>query len=427
MSSSSNSDIESSQQSARKRYKKRRRGCETTCCDTLVSQLGVPDPATANLYTTLTTIVNNLIPPPAPPGVAIAIKPRHTRFVSPNWHDSNPPTDWYFTDIPSAIAAILAETPIPTKDDQYQIYLYPGVYGDTTETLQLISNINISGIERRDTLLNYAVNWDVGQGVNAGAIGGTEQVCLRGLTLNNGYTQSVNPGKASGTTSTAQLFDIEIRNGDINTTCRIGIDDDHIQVFNSLVFPGNATFNAGGNINFYSCFFYTGTLTVQSTAIDTIFFTVESNEIGPAVYQFINAFVSMCNVIIYNPIVATGASIINLVNCSIDDTSTMSIDTNCIAYLMGSEYDPVFLSGTGRADRSMTAMSVTVPGGGSAAATFATPYYSTIYVVVATPTTAGAGALVVSAKTETGFNYTGTPGATYDIMVLLAQSYFSIE
>ena len=70
--------------------------------------LGVPDPATANLYNVIQQLINNSIPSFIS---GSSIKPRHVRFVSPSWEGSSLPPDYYVTAIEAALASIVAETP----------------------------------------------------------------------------------------------------------------------------------------------------------------------------------------------------------------------------------------------------------------------------------------------------------------------------
>jgi hypothetical protein len=394
--------------------------CKASCCDKLLSQLGAPNPPTANFYDILTTIINNLIPTPTP-STAIAPTPRHTRFVALSWGTSNPPPDYYFTDIPSALASIVAETPNPTRADAYQIILFPGTYGDDTTTLQLVSNVNIYGFERRDTTIAYAVNWDVGFGINAGGAGAIEQVCFRGLILTGGYTESVSPTKPGAVQSVAMFFDTEVRDGDVTFTGRTANIQDYFQMFDSFFFSPAVSFTTGGNINFYQTFVEVNTMVIQAAAAGDIFYTFDTNQQDGAV-TFINVYAIITMSTIASPMTTSGVCTIYMLNCAVDRGSSLNVNAGSNAYLMGSQYSPTFLSGAGNVDRTITQMTVV----GSGVATFATPYVNANYNVIATPQVGGVMALGINTKTTTGFTYVGTAGVTYDITVVQGQTNMTI-
>ena len=267
----------------------------------------------------------------------------------------------------------------------------------------------------------------MGFGVNTGAIGLDEQVSLSGITFGLGFSETVTLAKAAGIATAVKLFDTEMKSGNLNVAMRPGQNDDRFQVFSSIFSQGSATFSRGGNINFHqSLFAFSMTITVQAATVGDIVFSFEGDKLGSNSIVVGSSRVIIESAVLLGAIVVTGDSIVNLINCAIDSGATLNVVAPAQASLMGSQYGPNFLSGTGSVDRTSTSLTQLVPIIGTGTVTFITPYISSNYTVLSTPT-ASAGPLVITAKTPTGFDFEGSILVSYDIVVFLSQSALTMS
>jgi hypothetical protein len=112
------------------------------CCDQLLSQLGVPDPAQSNFYDVLTELIQNAIDNESPPTPSSPLAyPARTMFVSSAWINAADLNSNQFTTIQAAIDA--ASALLPTAANPAAVVIYAGTYADP---VTLAPNVDLYGL-----------------------------------------------------------------------------------------------------------------------------------------------------------------------------------------------------------------------------------------------------------------------------------------